>query len=664
METSSPTVYEFGEFRLDPANQRLSRRDGTSVPLTPRVFDTLVFMVEHHGTVLDKERLMEAVWPDSIVEENNLSQNISTLRRVFGDTTGSHRFIVTVPGRGYRFAAEVKTCENSAGIEEEPQAATSVPAAQTHSGPEAIPGPSSVPKHNRRSALIVAAAALFLLGVGAFFYFGSYARHPIEPPNRSATPPVDVPAKSIAVLPFENLSEEKENAYFSEGVQDEILTRLSKIADLKVISHTSTQKYKSVRGNVRQIAEELGVAHVLEGSVQKRADEVRVSVQLIDARTDAHLWAETYDRKLKDIFQVETEIAKNIAAKLEAKLTHKEERAVAAQPTTNPAAFELYLKGRYFWNKRSAEDFRKALGFFAQAIELDPNYALAYAGIADTYAVMPVYGAGPAGVCLPLAKAAALKALQFDDSLAEAHASYGGVLCNEYQFAEARRQFERAIELDPNYSTAHHWLGLDILINEGELDRGMVEVRRAQELDPLSLIVNTAVGIAHYRRREYDLAAVQLRKTLELDPNFHLARYVLGQTLDMQGRFDEAISEHRKALQANDDPSALAALGHAYARRGDRDAALKVLEQLKSQSANRFVAAVDFAYIYIALDKKEEALSWLEKGYDDRSIENGLKVDPFFLPLHGEPRFEQLVARVFSEPKSPQALPTLAPSEK
>lgn len=463
-----------------------------------------------------------------------------------------------------------------------------------------------------------------------------------------------IPEKSIAVLPFANLSADPENAYFADGVREEILTRLSKVAALKVISRASAEHFASASADMRKISRQLGVAYILQGSVRKTIDEMRVSVQLIDARRPQQLWAESYNRKLSDIFQVETEIARNIAGTLEAKLTHLEAQAVAAQPTGNSAAYELYLRANYFLNKRNAEGLRKALDLFTQAIRLDPHFARAYAGIADTYGRMPTYDLAPAKECLPLARAAALKALELDDDLAEAHAAYAGILSSEYQHADSRAHFERAIELDPNNAIAHETLGLEIFMNLGQPDRGLAEVRRAQALDPLSLIVNTALGMAYYRLHEYDQAIAQLRKTLELDPNFHLARQVLAQTLDMQGRFDEAISECQRALETSDAPAVLATLAHAYAREGNSKQALNVLQQLKAQSEKRFVAASNFAWAYLGLGNKEEALNWLEKGYEDGSL-YGIKMDPFFDPLRGEPRFEQLIARVF--PKAKGALP-------
>jgi serine/threonine-protein kinase len=463
-------------------------------------------------------------------------------------------------------------------------------------------------------------------------------------PQTSSNPP----EKSIAILPFQNLSNDQESAFLSDGVQEEILSRLSKISALKVISRTSTERFAGASKDTRKTGKALGVANILHGSVQKAADEVRVTVQLIDAGTAKHLWAETYDRKLSDIFQVESDIASNIARKLEANLTQREAQAVAAKPTSNPAAHELYLKGRYFWNKRNPEGFRKALEFFTQATQLDTNYARAYTGIADTYGVMPTYDLCSGKECFPLAKAAALKALELDDNLSEAHAGYGGLLASEYQWTEARRHLERATELDPNYAIGHELLGLEVLMNLGEVDRGLAELRQAQKLDPLSLIVNTLLGMAHYRLHDYEQAQTQLRKTLELDPNFHLAQEILAQTFDMQGRFDEAIAECRKALETSDAPGILATLGHSYTRAGNRNEALKLLEQLQKQSRKRVVTAVNFAWVYIALGEKDEAMNWLEKAYDDGSL-YGIKLDPFLDPLRDEPRFNQLLARVFSE---------------
>src|SRR5438552_9366052 len=331
--------------------------------------------------------------------------------------------------------------------------------------------PATAGKKRTWIYIVVIGAAISI----ALFFIGGYTAR-----NKTAAAPTELPAKSIAVLPFDNLSEEKGNAFFAEGVQDEILTRLAKVADLKVISRTSTQHFKSAPDNLPQIAKQLGVMHILEGSVQKANEQVRVNVQLINAMTDGHLWADTYDRKLTDIFAVESEIAKTIAETLQARLTGSEKHLMAKTPTANPEAYELYLKGRFFWNKRTAAGLRRAIDYFDQAISKDPRYALAFAGLADSYLLLPVYGAAAPRDSIPQAKAAARKALELDDALAEAHSSRGRILGGyDFAFDRAIAEFERAIELNPNYATAHHWLSNTPLAGRAEFDRAIVEGKRS-----------------------------------------------------------------------------------------------------------------------------------------------------------------------------------------
>ena len=330
-----------------------------------------------------------------------------------------------------------------------------------------------------------------------------------------------VSGRSIAVLPFANLSGNPENAYFAAGIQDEIVTRLAKITELKVISCTSTQRLKSAPDDLPAIAKQLGVANIAEGSVQRSGDQVRVNIQLLKAATNNHLWADTFDRKLTDIFAVESEIAKKIADTLQAKLTGSERNAIATQPTQNTEAHQLYLKGRYLWNRRTGKNLEKALSYFQQAAEKDPNYALAYAGIADTYSVMPAYSAGSPQDCLPRAKAAATKALELDDSLAEAHASLGIILFQYFELAASTKEFERSIELNPNYATAHHWYGRTTLLMLGQIERAIAELKRAVELDPVSPIIHAELGGVYMMARRYDEAIEQLRSTLEMDPEFY-----------------------------------------------------------------------------------------------------------------------------------------------
>ena len=461
----------------------------------------------------------------------------------------------------------------------------------------------------------------------------------------------ELPGKSIAVLPFDNLSRDPDNAYFAEGVQDEILTRLAKVADLKVISRTSTQKYKSTPDNLRDIAKELGVSNILEGSVQRAADQVRVTVQLINATTDAHLWAESYDRALTDMFAVESEIAKTIADTLRAKLTGSEERMMSKKPTANPEAYELYLKGRFFWNKRTGVDLRKSIDYFDQAVAKDPSYALAYAGLADAYVLLSGFGAASPKDSLPEAKAAAEKGLDLDGTLGEAHASLAqALLAYDFNFARANREFRRAIELNPNYATAHHWYGESVLTPLGQFEDGVAELKRALQLDPLSVIINADVGTVLTSARRYDEAIEQLRKTLEMDPSFYYAHYHLGEALEMKGLNEDAVAEYEKATALNDDPVPQALLGHLYAKMGRKDEARRILQRLRDSPKERYVTPYLFAMIHLGLGEKDRAIDFLEKTYEDRDGYNiaFIKVDPFLDPLHGDPRFETLVQKVFA----------------
>jgi serine/threonine-protein kinase len=458
------------------------------------------------------------------------------------------------------------------------------------------------------------------------------------------------PANGIAVLPFENLSENQADAYFAEAIQDEILTRLSKISDLKVIARTSTQHYKSKPNNLPMIGKQLGVAYILEGSVQKRTDASRVNVQLIKAATMSHIWADTFDSKLTDIFAVETQIAKTVADTLQAKLTGSEERAIGARPTENPEAHELYLKGRFFWNKRTSSDLKTAIEYFTQAIEKDPNYALAYAGLADANAILTAYGAAPVSESLPRAEVAARKALELDESLAEAHTSLGLLLFYNLDFPGATKEFERAIALNPNYATAHHWYGLGPLRCVGDFEKSIAELKRALQLDPLSLIINADLGAALVTARRYGEGIAQLRKTIEMDPYFYYAYLNLGKALQLNGQLDEAVTEYKKAAALNDDPLVLGLLAQGYAKLGRRDEALKTLEQLQQTASRRYVWSYTFAFVHIALGENDKAIDYLERDYREHAdYELALiKVDPMLDPLRGDPRFEALVSKVFA----------------
>lgn len=479
------------------------------------------------------------------------------------------------------------------------------------------------------------------------FFLGRYSAISGAPRHGEAA--TGIPEKSIAVLPFDNLSRDPDNAYFAEGVQDEILTRLAKVADLKVISRTSTQHFKSVPENLPQIAKQLGVANILEGSVQKVKDQVRVNVQLINALTDAHLWAEIYDRKLTDLFSVESDIAKTIADTLQAKLTGSEQTAMSKKPTENPAAYELYLKGRFFWNKRTGNDLKTAADYFQRAIDADPSYANAYAGLAQSYLLIPLFGAGMPRDFFPKASAAARRAIELDETSAEGHAALANLYgLDNFNPPASEKEFQRAIALDPNSATAHHWYSNGLLVSMGRFEEAIKEGKRAVELDPLSLIINADLGSTLMLSRRYDDAIAQLRSTLGLDPNFAYAHWNLGEALYLKGDSTGAISEYEKAALLDNDPEIQALLARVYAETGKKEQALEILRKLSETAQHQFVRGYLFALIYIGLGDKTTAIQYLERCSQEReNIDlNWIKVDPLLDPLRGQPRFEALAEKI------------------
>ncbi len=501
-----------------------------------------------------------------------------------------------------------------------------------------------LPKKSARSRawiyVVIVAAAISV----SLFFFGRYTA------THKQSGLTELPAKSIAVLPFDNLSRDPDNAYFAEGVRDELLARLSKAADLKVISIRSTEQLKSSLDDLSLIARKFGVANILAGSVQRSSDQVRVNVQLVRAENNAHLWADTFDRKLTDIFAIESDIAKTIAEKLQTKFSGSEERAASAKPTENTEAHQLYLKGRYFWNRRTGENLKKALAYFEQAAEKDPHYALAYTGIADSCGLIPIYSAGTSQEYHPRQRAAAQKSVELDDTLAEAHTSLAFVFAYDFEFAQAVKEFERAIALNPNYATAHHFYAVGTLAALGEFDKAIAEVKRALELDPVSGIISASLGTVYTMARRYDEAIAQGRETVEMHPEFYWAHRFLGLALELKGATSEAITEYRKAFELYDDPVVLALLAHAEVSIGKQNEARQILAQLTEEAKTRYVPAYAFAVIHLALGEKDQALDWLEKaarGHDGLFI-NLIKVDPYLDPLRGDPRFEALVSAILS----------------
>lgn len=482
-------------------------RAGAPVPLRPRVFETLLYLVENHDTVLDKERLMEAVWPDAIVEENNLTQNISTLRRVFGETPGSHHYIVTVPGRGYRFVADVKMCEADAGPSQRIPVSAIAPA---ENNGQTV----SVARPNHRRSLrplLWATAAGLVLIVAALFFWRGRTQNPSASPKSPAAK-IILPEKSIAVLPFTNLSTDQENAFFTEGVQDDILTALAKFADLKVISRTSVANYVAgPHRNLREIGQELGVANVLEGSVRRADGKVRVTAQLIETHTNTHLWAETYDRDLADVFAIQSEIAQRIAAALQAKLAPEDQARLDTRPTTNPEAYVLYLTAR------GTENYAEAEKIYMQAIALDPGFALAYAqaSILSSWISVVDDRARKAK-----ARALAEEALRLAPTLGEAHMALG--LClywGEKNYDAALKEFEVAEKTSPNNAEIYSYIG-GIYRRQGRWRKSIASFDRALSLDPRNGGIAFMAANNHLFVRDWTAAAAGFNRALAIKPDF------------------------------------------------------------------------------------------------------------------------------------------------
>jgi TolB-like protein/Tfp pilus assembly protein PilF len=485
----------------------------------------------------------------------------------------------------------------------------------------------------------------------ALFFIGRYTAG-----NNASAARTELPAKSIAVLPFDNLSEEKGNAFFAEGVQDEILTRLAKVADLKVISRTSTQRFKAVPSDLREIAKQLGVMNILEGSVQKSNDQVRINVQLINAITDAHLWAESYDRKLTDLFTVESEVAKTIADTLRAKLTGSELSAMSIRPTQDPVAQDLLVQGRHFLALRRDDNLPRAIEFFHQAIARDPNYAAAYAGLSEALILLPRYTGAYPSQTRPQSRVAALKALELNPNLAEAHNALAKIALDyDVDFAEATREFKRAIELNPNYAGAHHWFS-GALESQGRFDEAIAESKLGTELDPFSAVNLVDQGRVYGSARRFSEAKASFEKALAIDPAFSYAHWHYGEMLQVSGDLKGAAAEYAKARTVNNTPEPIALSGQLAAIMGRPEEARQALTALDELEKYRYVDFFWRALLFLSLGDKDRALQFLEQSYaNGEGFEIGLiRVDPMLDSLRAEPRFQALVKKVRGLPEEPK----------
>lgn len=484
---------------------------------------------------------------------------------------------------------------------------------------------------------------LLYAGIGIFVVIGLVLLYFFLPSK-----PVSVASKSIAVLPFKNLSDSKEDEYFSDGITEDIITHLANIGELKVISRTSTMQYKNSNKNLRDIGRELNVSTLLEGSVRRAGNQVRIVAQLIDANTDEHLWADTYDKELTQIFAIQSDVAQRVAEALKGALVSEERQQILKKPTLNTEAYDLYLRGRYYWNKRSKEGFLKSVQYFQKAIELDSSYTLAYAGLADAYMLMAYYQVTSPNEGFPQAKSLIEKTLTLDSTVAEGHASLGDIYFHYYRdWQAAEHHLRRAIELNPAYATAHHWYS-ECLNIKGLHEKAIAESKKAHELDPYSLIITTSVGWNYFCARMYNDAIAQYGRALELDSTFVVARYDLGMALAKVSQFDAAIQELNKATALEpDNPRLIGMLGHVYGLAGKTTEARKLLTLLKDSSSLQHVSAYDVAMVYLGLGNNQEAIDWLKKASIERSpLLPFIGVDPMFDALRSEPRFSLLLKKI------------------
>jgi TolB-like protein/DNA-binding winged helix-turn-helix (wHTH) protein/Flp pilus assembly protein TadD len=625
--------FKFGVFEADLRTGELTKF-GKRVRLQEQPFQLLAMLLEKPGELVIREELCENLWPKTIVDfDHGLNKAISKVREALGDSAENPRFIETVASRGYRFLADVAVVQNG-----QPRTAAGDPAAGREApGLAQPPGAGTSARWPARAygwklSGVVSALALAVF-LSWFFYSG---RHPLSAIH------------SLAVLPLENLSNDASQDYFADGMTDELITHLGQISAIRVISRTSAMTYKNAHKPLSEIARELNVDAVVEGSVLRSGERVRIDAQLIQMPADKQIWAESYQGDFRDTLALQSRVARSVAEQIRVTLNRQEQVALAKSKTVNPAAYEAYLKGRYFWNKRTGDGLRTAIQYFNHAIETDPNYAEAYAGLADSYALS---GDWEYGVLSPQdafrkATAAAAKALALDDSLGEAHTSLAFALdLYGWDWAAAEAQYKLAIKLSPGYATAHLWYAWHLILM-GQNSEGLFELRKAESLDPLSLIISADLADALCIDHRYDEAVQQSEKTLQLDPNFAIGHYELGQAFEQKHMHDEAAAEFQKAIDISGHSGVLdSSLAYVYAVLGRKGEALKMAKDLETHRDQNPSAEANIALIYVGLGDLDEAMIWLNKGYDAR-FNPSILLRPAFDPLRSDARFKELLHRV------------------
>jgi TolB-like protein/DNA-binding winged helix-turn-helix (wHTH) protein/Tfp pilus assembly protein PilF len=625
-------VVKFGVFEADLEAREL-RKSGVRQRLTGQPFQVLRFLLEHPQEVVTREQLQMQLWPDNVVVDYDLAlkKAVNRIREVLGDSAESPRFLETVPRRGYRFIAEVHENGSLAAV----PTTNSVPAET----------PTAPATQRTLWVVLLAVAGVFVLLLAAWVW--------VLPDRRGRLLGRQQPSEiqSLAILPLQNLSGDPTQEYFADGMTEELTTDLARFGAIRVISRSSAMQYKNANKPLRQIARELNVDGIVEGSVQRSGSKVRVTAQLIYAPTDTHLWAESYERDLQDILSLEDEVSRDIANQVKLRLTPEEQARLSSSATVSPQAYESYLQGLYYWNMRTEEGLNKSVAYFRDAIDKDPRYARAYAGLALSYVVMSGYNLLPKNQAFPPAKVAALKALELDDGLAEAHAAMAAVYAESSESnnpVAAEKEIKRAIELNPNYASAHQFYG-EWLSGWGRHADADAQMKRALELDPLSIAANTWYqGVLHKEGRDDD-AIAQLQKSLRVAGNVPITHFWLGRRYLDKKMNPEAINEFRTAVTlSRDQPFYVAWLGYACAVSGRTDEAGRILNQLTKSPARTYVPAYEVAALAAALGHKDQALQWLQRACDDGSCSGSLgnvKSDPAFDIMRSDPRFVALLNR-------------------
>jgi len=631
------SVVRFGTYEVSLQSGEV-RKAGLRIRVQQQPMKLLEILLEHPGEVVTREELRSRVWPGENFGDFDQALNIAIgkLRSALGDSAENPRFIETLPKRGYRFIADVSVLDADARPKKPGSAPEDPPATEPGRALQAAELPVATKARPwPKRGIVIGLALVLSLSILSVWLFRS----------RGGAPPG---IRSLAVLPLENLSGDASQNYFADGMTDELITDLAQISALRVISRTSVMVYKGARKPLPQIARELNVDAVVEGTVLRSGDQVRITAQLIEASTDKHLWSQSYEGELRDTLALQNRVANAIADQIRINLTPQEQAALKNVKVVNPQAYESYLKGRYFWNKRTADGLKVALAYFRQAIEEDPKYAQPYSGLADTYALLGdwQYAVMTPKEAFPQAKAAAIKAVELDSTLGEAHNSLAFVLDGfDWDLDAGGKEFQRAIELNPGYATAHHWYAWHLSLL-GRFDEAIVEMRKAENLDPLSLIINADLAELLSLAHSYDESIRQSLKTIEMDPNFALAHNQLAQAYLQKHMYSEAIAELQKAAQlSGDSPTCIANLARAYVASGKRSEAVKLLDVLKKRSNPGYSNAAEIAMIYASLGDADQAMSWLERGFNER-FNPGVLLRPGFDPLRSDPRFQNLVHRI------------------